>query len=89
MNIEEIEKFISKLPENEPAYVKISFKSRDTVYGLFVKDRDYSHLKSKNFWRIVTKLSFKQFAETHDMSLSRIFNGAQFSRLAAIPLPVE
>ncbi|HET9744533.1 MAG TPA: short-chain dehydrogenase [Chitinophagaceae bacterium] len=81
MNIQDIEKFIWGLPKKQPTYVKISFKKREPVYGLFVQDRDYAHLKTKNFWRIVTKMHFDEFAKTTDMSLARIFNGAEFSRL--------
>ena len=83
MNIEDIEKFLSKFPAAKPAFVKISFKKREPVYGLFVQDKDYSHLKSKNFWRIVTKLHADEYLRSMDLSLARIFNGAEFSRLSA------
>jgi hypothetical protein len=81
MNIDDIEKFLQK-NSADPGYVKISFKKRDDVYGLFVKDRDYGHLKSKNFWRIVTRLHFAEYEKTGDMSLAKIFNGSEFSRLS-------
>jgi hypothetical protein len=81
MNIEDIEKFLDKYSTVDPLYVKITFKKREPIYGLFVQDKDYSHLKSKNFWRIVTKLHFDEFHRSADMSLARIFNGAEFSRL--------
>jgi hypothetical protein len=82
MNTEDIEKFLAKNIDAHYKYVKISFKKRKEVYGLFVRDRDYDHLKSKNFWRIVTKLSLDEFSRTGDLSLSRIFNGSEFSRLS-------
>jgi hypothetical protein len=81
MNIDDIEKFLQK-NSTDPGYVKISFKKRDDVYGLFVRDRDYGHLKSKNFWRIVTKLHFDEYKKTRDLSLAKIFNGSEFSRLS-------
>lgn len=81
MNIEDIEKFLTKDKTDRP-YIKIYFKKRQPVYGIFVKDRDYNHLKSKNFWRIVTTMHLEQFERSADMSLARIFNGAEFSRLA-------
>jgi hypothetical protein len=81
MNIEDIEKFLEK-NDTEPAYFKISFKKRNDVYGIFVRDRDYRHLKSKNFWRIVTELHFAEYQKTRDMSLAKIFNGSAFSRLS-------
>jgi len=89
MNIEDIEKFITSKLNAEDIYVKISFKKREPVYGLFVKDKDYTHLKSKNFWRIVTRTNFDAFQATKDMSLARIFNGSEFSRLALYKEPVE
>ena len=50
MNIEEIQKFLDTKTSIENNYVKISFKKRDAIFGLFVRDhRDYSDLKSKNF----------------------------------------
>ncbi|HEU0109366.1 MAG TPA: short-chain dehydrogenase [Flavisolibacter sp.] len=81
MNIEQIESFLHKKTTEENSYVKISFKKRDAVYGLFVKDRDYADLKSKNFWRIVTRSHFDNYNKTKDMKLARIFSGTDFSRL--------
>jgi hypothetical protein len=81
MNIEDIEKFLEKKTTPEDNYVKITFKKRDAVYGLFVKDKDYSYLKSKNFWRIVTRTHFDEYNRSQNLSLARIFNGSEFSRL--------
>ena len=81
MNSIEIEKFLSKTEASEEAYIKIDFPKRDSLYGLFVKHTDYQDLKSKNFWRIVTRPHFDQWNQQKDMSLSRIFNGAEFTRL--------
>lgn len=81
MNIDDIEKFLEKNKSDLP-YFKISFKKRNDVYGMFIRDRDYGHLKSKNFWRIVTELHFSEFQKTRDVSLAKIFNGAAFSRLS-------
>lgn len=82
MNIEDIEKFLSKNTKEKLGYVKISFKKRTEVFGLFVRDKDYDHLKAKNFWRIVTRLHLDEYKKTGDLSLARIFNGSEFSRLA-------
>lgn len=81
MNTEDIEKFLTKNSDDDAKYVKISFRKRNDVFGLFVRDRDYDHLKSKNFWRIVTKIHMDEFKKTGDLSLARIFNGSEFSRL--------
>lgn len=82
MTIQDIEKFLAKKGNTDVNYVKISFKKRKEVYGMFVRDRDYDHLKSKNFWRIVTKLNFDEFNSTGNLTLARIFNGSEFSRIS-------
>jgi len=82
MNIEEIEHFLDKKTSVEQRYVKINFKNRDAVFGMFVKEKDYSHLKSKNFWRIVTHTHFAEYNRTPDPELVRIFSGSAFSKLS-------
>lgn len=81
MNTEEIEQFLTKGNTTENHCIKINFKKREAIYGLFVKDNDYNYLKTKNFWRIVTRTNFEQWQKTKDFSLARIFNGSEFSRL--------
>jgi len=71
----------------EPAHlaknaVKIEFKKRNTIVGVFVKTNDYEDLKAKNFWRIVTNSNIEVWKKTKDMSLARIFNGMEFTRLS-------
>src|SRR5215204_2091932 len=82
MNIEDIEKFFEKKAVLNEDYVKISFKSREAIYGLFIKDADFSYLKGKNFWRIVPQSQLEAYKTSKNASLARIFNGAEFSRLA-------
>lgn len=82
MKVEEIEKFFQKKTATENNYIKISFKKRDSLYGLFIKDKDYNDLKTKNFWRIVTSTHFEEWNKTKNVSLAKIFNGIEFSRLA-------
>ena len=81
MNIEEIEKFLDTKISIDSNYVKISFKKRDSIYGLFIKDRDFSDLKSKNFWRIVPQSKFDAYHKSKDVNLARIYSGSDFSRL--------
>lgn len=81
MNIEEIEKFLKRDKIEPEQCIKINFKKRDSIYGIFVKSNDYQDLKSKNFWRIVTKTHFDQWFKTKDVNLAKIFNGSEFSRL--------
>jgi hypothetical protein len=89
MNMESIEKFLSGTSDQEFNYVKISFKKREAIYGMFVKDKDYTHLRAKNFWRIVTRLHFDEFRRSGDLSLARIFNGAEFTKLTQLEQMVE
>jgi hypothetical protein len=82
MTSEQIEKFIggSKDAHQEPA--KIFFKTRSTVEGVFIKTPDYMELKRKNFWRIVSVKNLDDYRSSNDVNLSRIFNGAEFTRLS-------
>ncbi len=81
MNSTEIEKFLNTKTTAENCYVKINFRKREPVYGLFLKEADYNDLKSKNFWRIVTRKHFDQWSTSKDVSLARIFSGSDFSKL--------
>lgn len=82
MNIEEIQKFLDTKTTVDNNYVKIAFKKRDAIYGLFVRNHgDYTDLKSKNFWRIVPQSQFNAYKESKNISLAKIFCGAEFSRL--------
>ena len=83
MQIDEIQKFLDTKTSAGHEYVKITFKKRDAVYGLFVRDhQDYTDLKAKNFWRVVPQSQFGAWEETHNVSLAKIFLGSDFSRLA-------
>jgi hypothetical protein len=61
--------------------VKIEFKKRNTIVGIFVKSPDYDELKSKNFWRIVSETHIPEWKKTNDNKLSKIFSGSEFTRL--------
>lgn len=82
MNSEDIEKFFEKKAVLNEDYVKISFKTREDMFGLFLKDAEYSYLKGKNFWRIVPQSQLEAYKNSKNPALARIFNGAEFSRLA-------
>lgn len=81
MNTEEIEKFLTSKTKSISDPVKIDFKKRDSIYGLFVKDNDYKDLSAKNFWRIVTRTHFDEYNKSKNVNLAKIFNGQEFSRL--------
>ena len=81
MTPEMIENFVTnKIPKG--AKVNIHFKDRNTVTGLFIHAGDYDELKSKNFWRIVSKQHADEWKQTKDVNLARVFNGASFTRLS-------
>jgi hypothetical protein len=82
MNIEDIQKFLDKKTDTKNEYVKISFRKRPAIQGLFIRgNRDYADLKSKNFWRIVPESQFASYQRTKDIGLAKIFSGTDFSRL--------
>jgi hypothetical protein len=84
MNVEDIQKFLdTKMPQNNP-YVRINFKKRNSIYGIFVRDHsDYASLRSKNFWRIVPRQQFVEWNKSKNVNLAKIFNGSEFTRLVS------
>jgi hypothetical protein len=84
MNAEEIQKFLETKATSGNNYVKIDFKKRDPIYGLFVIDNDFNDLSSKNFWRIVTRKHFDEYNKSKNINLARIFNGSEFSKLSLL-----
>ena len=83
MNVEEIQNFLDKKTTVENQYVKITFKKRDAICGLFVRGHgDYTDLKSKNFWRIVPQSQFDAYKKSANINLAKIFCGTEFTRLA-------
>lgn len=81
MTSEMIEKFIENKNRKDSG-VNIHFKQRSTVKGLFIRTNDYTELKSKNFWRIVSDSKIEAWEKTKDINLARIFNGTEFTRLS-------
>jgi hypothetical protein len=81
MTSEQITKFVE---ENHLSVhpLKIDFKTRQSIIGLFIKTPDYSELKSKNFWRIVAEVRIKEYKNTQDNNLARIFNGQEITKLS-------
>ena len=82
MTIEQIEKFIDQHVKNSVQPVKISFKARNQLNGIFIQGTDYDELKKKNFWRIVTSAHLENYRQTKDLSHARMFNGAEFTKLS-------
>jgi len=80
MTSELIEKFILDQSRKGLA-VNIHFKDRPTVCGIFIYAKDYSELKSKNLWRIVSESNITKWKKDGDINSTRIFNGVSFTRL--------
>jgi len=80
MNNNIIEKFVETI-RRKNSNVRIHFKKRSTFTGRFIITADYTEMKSKNFWRIVPESRLEEWQSTKDLSLSRLFNGAEFTRL--------
>ncbi len=81
MNTDEIERFLDRNSAAAGECVQIKFKTREAIYGLFIKDADYAYLKAKNFWRIVPQGKLEAYKASKDMGLVRIFNGSAFLKL--------
>ena len=83
MTSEQIDKFLeSKSIAKQP--IKIDFKTRNSITGIFLRTNDYAEMKSKNFWRVVTEAHFTEWKQTNNNSLARIFNGSEFTKLTAL-----
>jgi hypothetical protein len=85
MNVADIQQFLDNKTSTGNEYVKIAFKKRDAVFGLFVRGHnDYNELKSKNFWRIVPRSQFNAYNASNDVKLAKIFHGSEFTRLTIL-----
>lgn len=82
MTNEQIERFLQQ-DHLDKTPVKITFKTRKPVVGVFIKTADYSELKSKNFWRIVGELNIESYRKSRDMNLARIYSGSEITKLSA------
>ena len=80
MTKELIEKFVEE-HKRKDRRVRVHFKTRNTISGIFIITQDYNEMKSKNFWRIVSETRLDEWRHTKDPSVSRLFNGAEFTKL--------
>ena len=83
MQPEQIEKFIENEQGGNP-FIKVEFKKRNSITGLFVKMKDFDELKHKNFWRLVTESNLEQWHKTQDINSVKMFNGSEFTKLSVI-----
>ncbi|MDF2190605.1 short-chain dehydrogenase [Paraflavitalea sp. CAU 1676] len=81
MTIEQIESFLQKNDTDRHA-VKVSFRTRNSFNGIFIKTADYNELKGKNFWRIINESNMEKYLKSKDTGLARIFNGSEFVKLS-------
>ena len=61
--------------------ISINFRKRNAVQGIFVNLKDFDDLKSKNLWRIISETKVEDWKKTKDLGLTRIYNGADFTKL--------
>jgi hypothetical protein len=80
MTNEQIEKFLAT-QQHDVTSVQISFKTRKPIVGRFIMTKDYSELKSKNFWRVIGETHFEQYKQSNDVNLARIYSGTEFTKL--------
>ena len=78
---EQIAKFVETEQLNNPT-IKVEFKKRNSITGMFIKHTDYEELKSKNFWRLVTEANIETYNKSKDVNAARMFNGSEFTRLS-------
>lgn len=64
--------------------VKIDFKKRNSLVGLFLKNNDYEDLKSKNYWRVVVEPNIEQWKKSKDSNLAKIFHGTDITKLTEV-----
>jgi hypothetical protein len=84
MTTEAIERFLDseKLPDTKA--LKIDFKKRNSISGLIIKGRDYEDLKSKNFWRIVTRANLAEWKRTGNLEFAKIYSGSEFNKISVV-----
>lgn len=81
MTNDQIEKIVQQ-KNLETSTFQISFRARNSIQGMFIKTADFSELKSKNLWRIVSESSIPEYKKSKDTNLARIFNGTEITRLS-------
>jgi hypothetical protein len=80
---EQIAKFVETEQQSFPK-IKVEFKKRNSITGLFVQLKDYDELKSKNFWRLVPESHLETWHKSKDINSAKMFNGSEFTKLSVI-----
>ena len=89
MTVEQIETFLAKETVPSGKIIRFEMKKRNPVRGLIVQGRDYSELKGKNFWRIVTQTHLAEYSKSQNISLAKIFSGTEFAKLSLVSNKAE
>ncbi|RYZ20228.1 MAG: short-chain dehydrogenase [Chitinophagaceae bacterium] len=78
-----MQKFLDNKASLGNECVRITFKKRTTINGIFVRGhRDYTEMKAKNFWRIVPESQIEAWEATGNVQLAKLFLGTEFTRLS-------
>ena len=80
---EQIAKFVENEQQSNPT-VKVEFKKRNSITGLFVMLKDYEELKGKNFWRLVSEPNLENWHKSKDINSAKMFNGSEFTKLSIV-----
>ena len=75
MTVEQIENFLAKESVPQGKIIRFEMKKRNPVRGLIVQGKDYTELKGKNFWRIVTQTHLAEYSKSQNINLAKIFSG--------------
>jgi hypothetical protein len=84
MTVEQIENWLKKEAVPQGKIIRFEMKKRNPIRGLIVQGRDYSELKTKNFWRIVTQTNLVAYQKSNDIGLAKIFSGTDFAKLSFV-----
>src|SRR3954466_4854713 len=87
MTPEAIHSFLEK--EKGTPVIKVEFKKRNVMRGMFVNTGDYHDLSVKNLWRIVPEANIEQWNKKQDNNLQRIFSGSEFTKLTSTNAPLS
>jgi hypothetical protein len=82
---EQIAKFVETEQQSNPK-IKVEFKKRNSITGLFVQFKDYEELKSKNFWRLVPEANLEAWHKSKDINSAKMFNGSEFTKLSVVKI---
>ena len=89
MTVEQIENFLAKESVPQGKIMRFEMKKRNPVRGLIVQGKDYTELKGKNFWRIVTQTHLAEYSKSQNINLAKIFSGTEFAKLSYVSNKAE